>query len=63
MPLNPAECGSSTHSGMTCNWFNRKIIWFSSSDMHNDYYPGLNAIVIGGVTISAAIEFNFYIPV
>ena len=22
MPLNPAECGSPTHTGMACRWFN-----------------------------------------
>ena len=31
--------------------------------MHLDYYPGLNAIIIGGVSITATKEFNFYIPV
>ena len=31
--------------------------------MHLDYYPGLNAIIVGGVTIAATTEFNFYIPV
>lgn len=64
MPLNPAECGSSTHTGMSCRWFNsRKTGATDSADMHKDYYPGLNAIIIGGVTISATAEFNFYIPV
>lgn len=31
--------------------------------MHLDYYPGLNVIIIGGATIAATVEFNFYIPV
>ena len=31
--------------------------------MHLDYYPGLNAIIVGGVTIAATTEFNFYIPI
>lgn len=62
MPLNPAECGSSTHTGIICRWFKRKLTGYFSVDMHNDYYPGLNAIVIGGVTITALTEFNFYIP-
>lgn len=53
MPLNPAECGSPTHSGITCSWFKRKIVYSASADMHNDYYPGLNAIIVGGVTIPA----------
>lgn len=31
--------------------------------MHEDYYPELNAIIVGGVSIAATTEFNFYIPV
>ena len=31
--------------------------------MHLDYYPGLNAIIVGGVTIAETTEFNFYIPI
>ena len=31
--------------------------------MHYDYYPGLNAILIGGFTVESAKEFNFYVPV
>ena len=63
--LNPATCGSPTHTGMVCRWHNLKKITGANtiSDMHSDYYPGLNAIIIGGATISAASEFNFYIPV
>ena len=65
MLLNPAECGSSTHTGMACRWYNSKKIDGSTtiSDLHEDYYPGLNAIIVGGATIAATTEFNFYIPV
>ena len=31
--------------------------------LHKDYYPGLNAIIIGGSPIVGSIEFNYYIPV
>ena len=63
MPLNPAECGSPTHTGMACRWFNSKTILTAPATMHEDYYPGLNAIIVGGATITATTEFNFYIPV
>ena len=63
MPLNPAECGSPTHTGMACRWLNYKTVQTASGDMHLDYYPGLNAIIVGGATIAATTEFNFYIPV
>ena len=63
MPLNPTECGSPTHTGISCRAFKQKIITAVTGDMHEDYYPGLNAIIIGGASIAATTEFNFYIPV
>ena len=63
MPLNPAECSSPTHTGINCRWLNYKKVQTASGDMHLDYYPGLNAIIVGGATIVATTEFNFYIPV
>ena len=35
----------------------------SPSNMHSDYYPGLNAITISGSIITANNEFNYYLPV
>ena len=31
--------------------------------LHKDYYPELNAIIIGGSVVSTLSEFNYYIPV
>ena len=63
MPLNPAECGSPTHTGMSCRWYNLRVVGTQTANKHLDYYPGLNAITIGGASIAATTEFNFYIPV
>ena len=33
------------------------------TNLHNDYYPGLNVITAIGSTINATTEFNYYFPV
>ena len=64
MPLIPTDCASPLVTGIVCRYF--KIRSVNSNiplSLHKDYYPGLNAIIIGGSSVTALSEFNYYIPV
>lgn len=65
MKLYPTECASPIATSPVCRYFALKATASANSPtaMHKDYYPGLNAIIIGGSTITATTEFNFYVPV
>lgn len=65
MPLMPTDCASPIASGTVCKYFKVKTVNANTptGGLHKDYYPGLNAIIIGGSAVSAVTEFNYYIPV
>ena len=63
-PLTPTDCASSLGSSIVCRYFiSKEVNGNTPTKPHYDYYPGLNAIIIGGSAISDITEFNYYIPV
>ena len=64
MPLVPTECASPLVTGIVCRYYKSRSINTNipAGGIHEDYYPGLNAIVIGSPVV-AKTEFNYYIPV
>ena len=65
MPLTPTECASSLVTGIVCRYFKARLVNSNTptGGLHKDFYPGLNAITIGGAAITESTEFNYYIPV
>ena len=63
MPLLPTECGSPISTGIVCRYYKSRTIIPSTLSMHENYYPGLNAIIVGGNAVTPGVEFNYYIPV